>query len=65
MIRRRVLAWSLVPVLACAALALVGARVAPARADYDHTADPKRWDDRDPWGLGRQRGPAAAGDPAE
>ena len=33
MIRRSVLAWSLVPVLACAALALVGARVAPARAD--------------------------------
>jgi hypothetical protein len=33
MIRRRVLAWSLVPVLVCAALALVGARVAPARAD--------------------------------
>ena len=33
MIRRRVLAWTLVPVLACAALALVGTRVAPARAD--------------------------------
>jgi hypothetical protein len=33
MIRRRVLAWSLVPILACAAMALVGARVAPARAD--------------------------------
>ena len=31
--RRRVLAWSLIPVLVCAALALVGARVAPARAD--------------------------------
>jgi len=31
--RRRVLALSLVPVLVCAALAVVGARVAPARAE--------------------------------
>jgi len=31
--RRRALAWSLVPVLVCAALAVVGASVAPARAD--------------------------------
>jgi hypothetical protein len=31
--RRRALAWSLIPLLACATLAVVGARVAPARAD--------------------------------